>query len=164
MLLKRVGVMRIALNKDKLEQTLNSHRPDSWLSFPPRGTAPAAQISAFAALKHSFVFPTLFCLFVPVLWVALSVVITTDLSLRLYHHVRAAYIYQITLSVLKVYFGNLLIALPLLLIFNAAIYFSIRWAWNRRAERLNRKGMPPPSAPACDPVVWPPPPSRPKPF
>ena len=36
------------------------------------------------------------------------------------------------------------------------------WAWNRRADRLNREASLPQPAPAAAPGVWPPPPSVPE--
>ena len=39
----------------------------------------------------------------------------------------------------------------------------LRWAWNRRAERLNREAsLPHPAALAIDTAVWPPPPNVPE--
>ena len=41
----------------------------------------------------------------------------------------------------------------------ATLYPSV-WAWNRRADRLNREAAAPQAVPAALPGVWPPPPTR----
>ncbi len=46
----------------------------------------------------------------------------------------------------------------LLLIFCVAYCFCQHWAWNRRADRLNRDPVLPEPVPAETPGVWPPPP------
>jgi len=45
---------------------------------------------------------------------------------------------------------------------NLAFLFALRWAWNRRADRLNREASLPPPALAAVPGVWPPPPTVPE--
>ena len=41
----------------------------------------------------------------------------------------------------------------------AAIQYPTVWAWNRRADRLNREPAAPQALPAIDTSVWPPPPT-----
>lgn len=154
--------MRFAVNLDKLEEGLNRRRSDGkfgQLMFPPGPTLPTDIVTMSAVLQHALVFPTAFCLLLPLLFIALSFIITADLSLRLYQQVRPSYIYKITLLVLNDLAQGLPIIFLSLLVFNIAINLLQRWAWNRRADRLNREASLPQPALTSDMGVWPPPPS-----
>jgi ABC-type Fe3+ transport system permease subunit len=155
----RLIAMRITVDKDKIEEVLTRRRTDSWLSFPPRGTAPTDKISILGVFKYVWIAPGLFFFFVTLLFVVLSFVITADLSMRLYQHIRLDYIYKITRNVLRDAFPALILSLLIMFVFNVAIHLPIRWAWNRRANRLNQIGNPSVPAPVTLPGVWPPPPT-----
>ena len=154
--------MRLQIDIDKMERGLTNRRTDGrfgWLMFPPSQTPLIDTVNMKAVLRHAWIVPTLFCLFVPVIFVALTFVITVDLSLRLYQQVRLDYIYKITLLVLNELFRGLPIIFLLMLMFNIAIHLPARWAWNRRANRLTREASLPQPSLAIDTGVWPPPPS-----
>ena len=54
----------------------------------------------------------------------------------------------------------LLLMVPLFTACISAIAYPWVWAWNRRADRLNREASVPLAVPAALPGVWPPPPTR----
>lgn len=154
--------MRLHVDMDKMERGLTNCRSDGrfgWLMFPSGQTALTETVGMKAVLQHAWIVPMLFCLFVLVLFVALSFVITADLSLRLYQQVRLGYIYKFTLLVLNELARGLPIFFLLMLVFNIAIHLPIRWAWNRRAARLNYEASLPQPTLADATDIWPPPPT-----
>jgi len=154
--------VRLRVNLDCIEEVLNRRRTDGksiGFLFPPSQTLLSDTVNMKAVLQHAWVSPTLFFLFVPVLFVALSFVITADLSLRLYQQVRLGFIYKLTLLVLTELAHGLPILFLLLIVFNVAIHLPLRWAWNRRANRLNRAASLPKPAVDVAPGIWPPPPN-----
>lgn len=154
--------MRLHVDMDKMERGLTNCRSDGrfgWLMFPSGQTALTETVGMKAVLRHAWIVPMLFCLFVLVLFVALSFVITADLSLRLYQQVRLGYVYKFTLLVLNELARGLPIFFLLMLVFNIAIHLPIRWAWNRRAARWNYEASLPQPTLADATDIWPPPPT-----
>ncbi len=156
--------MRLSVNKDKLEELFNRRRnPDkaSRCVFPYKLASQNSKFSlaetAFLALRLP-ILVTVFC-------EGLHAVIVVDVGVYFYLHrdfplrlIIAFYRsmpHQITEG-----FYFFLTAFPILFVFSLLLSLAHRWAWNRRADRLNREAAAPQAVPAILPGAWPPPPTQ----
>ncbi len=163
--------MRLSVDLDKLEEVLNRRRTDgkgSRLMFPPRRMSHYETVPLASALRHALLFLLLILAQFASFFVLLPLVVVICLFFsyrHLFHH-------HVPWHLMTLLYGQSVqhmlnegkpsdyffpvfgVACVML-----AVSLASRWAWNRRADRLNREAILPPLEPVVVPGVWPPPPT-----
>lgn len=162
--------MRLRVSLDRLERGLTRPPPNGWsrrFLFPPIQTPFTKTVGSVAVLRHA-----LFCLLLLIAYVAIFFIflplIATVVALIYYnkHHVHHApwHLFALLYSVgLKHLLSQGTPVEYAFILSGGAVtilvfLFALRWAWNRRADRLNREAILPHLALTTDRGVWPPPP------
>lgn len=165
-------MVRLSVIQDKVETILNRRRTNGRFGrfrFPPSQTPARETVTLSAAFRHAFSFLLIMIaqLVIFFLIFPLIALIFVFIYFRQYfHHIpwrlmrtmyRDAVNHLWSQGTPAEYIFIYLVLAGIIL----AFLLAERWAWNRRAERLNREGSPSQPAVAAAPGVWPPPPSGP---
>lgn len=142
-----------------LEQSLHKHRnePLQKLGLLPEATAPHTKLNAFRYLRNWFTVWILLMLFALLGLTAYCVFVV--LATFSVHQIQKQYqaIAHIYFSFTGEFVSEMCILLCVEMFFATVWLSPVIWAWNRRADRLNREPMPRPAV-ADVPGIWPPPP------
>ena len=163
--------MRLRVNLDRIEEGLNRRRTDGksiGFIFPPVQTPHIETVAIKAVLRHALfcllLIITCFVIFFAFLPFIAAVVVFIDYNTHHVHHAPwhlFALVYRMGVKHLLSQGTPAEYALTILGLdgTNLAFLLASRWAWNRRAHRLNREASLPQPALAIDIGVWPPPPN-----
>ena len=162
--------MRLSPDLNRLEAGLNRRRADSkasWLMFPSARTSPHKTVSFAASLHRVFVCFLFFLVYLSIFSFGLPFVVLIFLFAKYRHHFHhipwhlMMFMYKSAVRHLsgEAKPSDYFFLLCLLAVAIVAHVFASRWAWNRRADRLNREAALPLPAPVAVPGSWPPPPA-----
>ncbi len=171
--------MRLAVTLDKLERGFTNFsdlQPNrrfgrrSRLMFPSSQTLPTDTIDMKAVLRRAFICLLLVAaLYAGIIFLFVTAIAVTTLFLFLHriHHLHWRLLKLIYKFAFHVFFNH---DPPMQYVFAILVFgvlglvwlILLRWAWNRRADRLNREGVPSEAAPLVVSGVWPPPPNVPE--
>ena len=144
-----------------LERTLNRRRGGVQHSFLGIGTCQTDRVGMWPPVKLSLIHSLLFVLLILLAQVMASMIFggffLPQYRLHPFNFNEAVLIIKMLLHLGPTIPANLLVPLFYGLA-TFTIWFPTRWAWNRRADRLNREASLPQPALATDTSVWPPPP------
>ena len=161
--------MRLHVDIDKIEKGFTNRRTDGrfgWLMFPPGQTPLTDTVGIKAVLRRTFIFPLLIVAYFTVYFALELTLIAAFFGVHYQHYIhhinwrlltilyRIAFRHAERVSLAE-YF-TMIISFTMLFL---AFLLAARWAWNRRANRLNREGVPSEAAPLVVSGVWPPPPT-----
>ena len=134
-------------------------KPLQKIGLLPEATSPYTKLSILRYLRNWFAFWVLLALFALIGLTAYGVfvvVFTFSIhQIQKQHHA----LVHIYVSVTGKFVSEMCILLCVEMLFASVWLSPVIWAWNRRADRLNRKAALPPPVAAAAPGVWPPPPT-----
>ena len=143
--------------------------------FPPNRMLLTDTVDMKVVLQHTFIFLIFIitcCIAFFAITAFIAIAVIAIISRHHIHHLNwrllkllCSFAYQIQLKVIYKDGGSPMDYVFIILAFAAFGFvwlLLLRWAWNRRAERLNREASLPKPALSIDPGVWPPPPNVPE--
>ncbi len=125
-----------------------------------------------AVLRRAFIFPFLLIAYFAIFFIFTSLIIVAATAIEYRHHIHHLnwrllkvlfrFAYRTQLSIMSKDGESPIDYVFITLGFaalNVVFLLSLRWAWNRRADRLNREANEPQALLAIDTGIWPPPPT-----
>lgn len=162
--------MRLSVNLDELERGL-THFTEGYADgrfprfmFPPSQTLPTAAVDMKAVLRRTLIsllsIIACFAASIPLFLTATVVTILSHYRHQI-HHIQWRLLKLLYGIALDIFFGRYP---PMQYVFTTLVYgvlgfvwlLLLRWAWNRRAARLNCEASLPQQALVVDGGVWPP--------
>ncbi len=138
--------------------------------FPPGQTLITDTVDMKAVLRRALIFLVSVIAYFGIFIALVLTAIVAGILSRYQHHIHhirwrlLKLLYRIALDIFFSRYPPMQYVFTILIfgVFGFIWLLLLRWAWNRRADRLNREVCLPQPAPAAAPGVWPPPPNMPE--